>query len=264
MASMPDEAAVRSLLAGDADGEGLVPSPDDITAVLVEDRWVVVMLGMEEPSKQLLARVHQRIAQAWPDLTVEVRAGGRVHRGGEGYGAGRHVLAIFGGKGGVGKSTVAVSLALTLAAMGKTVGLVDGDVNAPDIPHMLGVHPTEPPRGPGWLLGSPRPVATSRRPLPSERYGLEVMSVGFMVPERFAPRITTRPLTASLFRHMVFNVAWSADILVIDTPPGTGEELQVIASDLPLSGAIFVTTPQDLAQMDAERTLTHPRSTMFR
>jgi ATP-binding protein involved in chromosome partitioning len=81
------------------------------------------------------------------------------------------------------------------------------------------------------------------------------MSVGLAVPERFAPRITSRPMVSALLRNLVFQVAWEADVLIIDAPPGTGEELQVIARELPLSGALFVTTPQDLAQMDAERTL---------
>ena len=81
------------------------------------------------------------------------------------------------------------------------------------------------------------------------------MSVGFVVPERFPPMITTRRLVSSLLRYLIFEVAWSANVLLIDAPPGTGEELQVMARELPLSGTIFVTTPQDLAQMDAERTL---------
>ena len=251
-----DEPTVRALLAQAADDRGaLFTSPDAVASVLVEGDWIVVTVGVDAPSNDLLARIHGCLPQACPQATIEVRAGGRVYRGGEGYGTGRHVIAVLGGKGGVGKSTVAVSLALTLSAMGISVGLIDGDVNAPDIPHMLGVRPTEPPRGSGWQLESLHPVPPSKRPHPSRRYGLEVMSVGFVVPERFAPRITTRAMTSSLFRYLVFEVAWSADVLVIDTPPGTGEELQVVASELPLSGAIFVTTPQDLAQMDAERTL---------
>lgn len=81
------------------------------------------------------------------------------------------------------------------------------------------------------------------------------MSVGLVVPERFAPRITSRSLVSTLLRNLLFQVAWEADVLIVDAPPGTGEELQVIARELPISGALFVTTPQDLAQMDAERTL---------
>ena len=81
------------------------------------------------------------------------------------------------------------------------------------------------------------------------------MSAGFVVPEGFVPRVTGRMLVSALLRYLVFEVAWTADVLLIDAPPGTGEELQVMAAELPLAGAVFVTTPQDLAQMDAERTL---------
>jgi len=185
-AEAPDESMVRALLAQAADDRGsLLTSADDVAAVLVEGDWIVVTVGADAPSNDLLARIHECLSRAWPQATIEVRAGGRVYRGGEGYGTGRYVIAVLGGKGGVGKSTVAVSLALTLSAMGISVGLIDGDVNAPDIPHMLGVRPTEPPRGPGWQLGSLHPVPPSKRPHPSRRYGLEVMSVGFVVPERF-------------------------------------------------------------------------------
>ena len=79
--------------------------------------------------------------------------------------------------------------------------------------------------------------------------------MGFLVPERVSPVISSRMLVSTLLRSLIFDVAWAADVLLIDAPPGTGEELQVMAGELPLSAAVFVTTPQDLAQMDAERTL---------
>jgi ATP-binding protein involved in chromosome partitioning len=196
------------------------------------------------------------------------------------------VVVVLGGKGGVGKSTVSVNLALTLWALGIPVGLLDGDLNAPDIPHMLGVHPTdqpEPPRrgraaggqgrshGPGsqgqryvvgqnvvgrggaWSLPA-GPVPPSRRRPLYGRHNLEIMSVGFVAPERRPMALTGRGMVSSMLRNLVFDMAWTADVLLIDAPPGTGDEIQVMARELPLSGAIFVTTPQDLAQMDAERT----------
>ncbi|MBI5288759.1 MAG: P-loop NTPase, partial [Chloroflexi bacterium] len=174
----------------------------------------------------------------------------------------RYVLAVAGGKGGVGKSTTAVNLALTLAAMGERVGLLDCDINAPDVPHMLGMQVK---RGPAQATLRPqaslRPmsealVAPARRRRPHERYGVEMMSVGMEIPERLPPRVTSRLQVSTLLRNLVFEVNWSARILILDAPPGTGEELQTIAGELPLSGALLVTTPQDLAQMDAERTLT--------
>jgi ATP-binding protein involved in chromosome partitioning len=95
----------------------------------------------------------------------------------------------------------------------------------------------------------------SKRRRPHERFGVEVMSVGFVVPERMPPMLSGRLLVSALLRYLIYEVGWGADILIIDAPPGTGQELQVMARELPLSGAVFVTTPQDLAQMDAERTL---------
>jgi ATP-binding protein involved in chromosome partitioning len=169
---------------------------------------------------------------------------------------------VLGGKGGVGKSTVAVNLALTLTAMGVRIGLLDCDINAPDIPHMLGM-PDDPsstrggrrPRPVDWQIARSRVRPRSHWRQPASRYGVELMSVGFEVPQRFAPRITSRLQVQTLLRDLVFETDWAAEVLVLDAPPGTGEEIQAIVRELPLSGALFVTTPQDLAQMDAERTL---------
>ncbi len=249
--------AVRATLARliGADGAPLL-APDQLADVVVEGAWATVALSGEGVPKELLATAHRHLTEAFPGATIELRAEGQVYRGGAGLGEGRHVLAVLGGKGGVGKSTLAVNLALTLSAMGIPVGLLDADLNAPDIPHLLGVHPRTAPRGYGWQLTSSKVTAPSKRLRPQERFGIEVMSVGFVVPERLPPMVTSRMLVASLLRHLIFDVAWSADVLVIDAPPGTGEELNVLARELPLSGAVFVTTPQDLAQMDAERTLT--------
>jgi ATP-binding protein involved in chromosome partitioning len=245
---MLDEAVVRAALAG-------VVGDVDVAAVVVEDDWVCVALAAQDPAKSLLERVHAHLARELAPAEIEVRAGMLVHRGGAGWKAGGHVVAVLGGKGGVGKSTLAVNLGLTLAAMGHAVGIVDADLNAPDLPHLLGLHPKRPPRSMGWRLGTSRLQPRSARPRPLDRLGVEVMSAGFLVPEGYAPIVNTRMLVSSLLRHLVFDVVWNADVLLIDAPPGTGEELQVIARELPLSGAVFVTTPQDLAQMDAERTL---------
>ncbi|MCH7718340.1 MAG: P-loop NTPase [Chloroflexi bacterium] len=251
-----DEASIRAALASltAPDGAPLL-APDEVADVVIEGDWVAVVLGREGASREFLARVHHHLAQAFPGATVEVRADSRVYRGGAGFGQGRHVVAVLGGKGGVGKSTLAVNLALTLSAMGVSVGLLDGDLNAPDIPHLLGVHPKEPPSGAGLRMTAAKVMPPSERERPQERFGVEVMSVGFLVPERFPPVISSRMLVSTLLRSLIFEVAWTADVILIDAPPGTGEELQVMARELPLSGAVFVTTPQDLAQMDAERTL---------
>ena len=261
-----DESAVLAALSTltAPDGAPLV-GPGELAGVMSELGWICVMLRTERANgTEFLARVHAHLVRAFPDTEVEVRVDRRIYRGGEGFGDGRHVVAVLGGKGGVGKSTVAVNLALTLWALGVPVGLLDGDLNAPDIPHMLGVHPGEQPRGSrgrtrvvggsgGWNLPT-APVPPSRRRPLYGRHNLEIMSVGFVVPERRPMALTGRWLVSSMLRNLLFDMAWTADVLLIDAPPGTGEEIQVMARELPLSGAIFVTTPQDLAQMDAERT----------
>jgi ATP-binding protein involved in chromosome partitioning len=251
-----DEAAVRALIAAltELDGSPVVPD-DQVTGVSLGDGWIVVNLTVAPLPRAKLRRVHTHLKGSFPDAEVEVRAGERVFRGGDGFGAGRHVIAVLGGKGGVGKSTVAVSLSLTLAAMGLRVGILDGDLSGPDIPHLLGVHPKKDRLRGRWRLAAIHPPR-DRRP-PYQRWGLEVMSVGFVVPERAPLAATGRWLVSGLLRNLVFDIAWGADVLVIDAPPGTGEEIQVMVRELPLSGAVFVTTPQDLAQMDAERTLAH-------
>ncbi len=274
-----DPSAVRrALLSAEAGSEPALAEAE-LADVLCAGGWIIVTLGGEAAAEaeaggvarpliveraagadkarsegDPLRRVYRRLRAAFPEAAIEVRAGSRRYRGGAGYGEGKHVLAVLGGKGGVGKSTVAVNLALTLTAMGFAVGLIDGDLNGPDVPHMLGASTVErPSRNRTFALSATGPEAW-RRPL--SRYGVEIVSVGFEVPERFPPIISTRMLVSALLRGFIFQTAWSVDVLLIDAPPGTGEELRVMAGELPLSGAIFVTTPQDLAQMDAERTLT--------
>lgn len=254
-----DETAIRTVLR-----EPISPdthhvfSEQDILNVVVEDSWAAVALRSQEVSREFLAAVHHRLVTAFPNGAFEVRAGREIYRGGEGFGERRHVIAILGGKGGVGKSTTALNLALTLTAMGVPTGLVDGDVNAPDIPHMLNVHPGDDPEGrlANWHLWSTKVTPPSRRMRPRLHYGLEVMSTGFVIPERRPPSPRSGVEMAALLRVLTFEVVWTADILLIDCPPGTGEDLWATVHDLPLSGALFVNTPQDLAQMDAARTLT--------
>jgi ATP-binding protein involved in chromosome partitioning len=251
-----DEPGVRALIATLVNSDGSPVIVDShITSVLIDEGWVAIVLTAEDVPHEQLSRLHAHLQDALPDLEIEIRSGGKVFRGGYGFGNKRHVLAVLGGKGGVGKSTVAVSLSLTLAAMGFRVGILDGDLNGPDIPHMLGVHPrSERPRQ-DWRLSAIRKPTQRRKPY--ERWGLEVMSVGFVVSERAPLAATGRWLVSGVLRNLIFDVAWQADVIVIDAPPGTGEEIQVMVRELPLSGALFVTTPQDLAQMDAERTLSH-------
>jgi ATP-binding protein involved in chromosome partitioning len=152
------------------------------------------------------------------------------------------IIAVASGKGGVGKSTVAVNVALGLLALGLKVGILDADIYGPSMPRLLGL------RG--------RPESLGGRTLkPMERYGLKVMSIGFLVEEE-TPMIWRGPMVQSALVQMLREVAWGElDVLVVDMPPGTGDAQLTMAQQVPLAGAVIVSTPQDLALIDARKGL---------
>lgn len=154
----------------------------------------------------------------------------------------KHIIAVASGKGGVGKSTVAVNLALGFQAIGLKAGILDADIYGPSQPRLLGVS------------GRPEPVA-GKRLGPLEGYGLKVMSMGFMVEEG-TPVVWRGPMVVNALAQMLREVAWGdLDVLVIDMPPGTGDVQLSIAQQVPLAGAVIVSTPQDLALIDARKGL---------
>ena len=153
----------------------------------------------------------------------------------------RNVLAVASGKGGVGKSTVAVNLALALRESGASVGLLDADVYGPSLPLLTGV--------------GGRPETIERRILPHEGYGLKLMSMGFFVTED-SPVIWRGPMVHGLIRQFLTDVEWGAlDYLVVDLPPGTGDAALTLTQQAPLSGAVIVTTANDLSLIDARKGL---------
>jgi ATP-binding protein involved in chromosome partitioning len=154
----------------------------------------------------------------------------------------RHLIAVASGKGGVGKSTVAVNLALGLHAMGLKAGILDADVYGPSQPRLLG------------LTGRPE-LAGPNRLRPMQAYGLKAMSMGFLVEEE-TPLILRGPMVVGAFTQMLRDVAWGElDALIIDMPPGTGDLQLSMAQQVSLSGAVIVCTPQDLALLDARKGL---------
>lgn len=152
------------------------------------------------------------------------------------------IVAVASGKGGVGKSTTAVNLALALKANGLSVGILDADVYGPSMPRLLGI------------TGKPKQI-DGRMIMPMENYGLKAMSMGFLVDEGTA-MIWRGPMVQSALMQMLREVAWGElDVLVVDMPPGTGDAQLTMAQQVPLSGAVIVSTPQDLALIDARKGL---------
>jgi ATP-binding protein involved in chromosome partitioning len=151
----------------------------------------------------------------------------------------RAVIAVASGKGGVGKSTVAVNLAVALAGLGMRVGLIDADVHGPSLPRMLGTRA--------------RPESRDGMMLPVHAFGLACMSIGFLVPEDQA-MIWRGPMVMGALTQMLGQVAWGAlDVMVIDLPPGTGDAQLTLSQKVKLRGAVIVSTPQDIALIDARR-----------
>ena len=153
----------------------------------------------------------------------------------------KHVVAIGSGKGGVGKTTVAVNMAVALARDGAKVGLMDADIYGPNVPLMLGVK--TPPRGQGSQL------------IPAEAHGIKVMSMGFLVKPDEAV-IWRGPMLHGAIQKFLKEVAWGElDYLIADMPPGTGDVQLSLSQSIPLSGAVIVTTPQDLALLDVKKAI---------
>ena len=153
----------------------------------------------------------------------------------------KHIVAVASGKGGVGKSTVAVNLALALHARGLRVGLLDADIYGPSIPLMMGV-PDARPR-----------MAEGHKIFPILQHGVALISMGFFLDDK-SPVIWRGPMVMSIVRQFLKDVMWGTlDVLVIDLPPGTGDAQLTLVQEVPVSGGVIVTTPQDVALQDVQR-----------
>ncbi len=153
----------------------------------------------------------------------------------------KNIIAVASGKGGVGKSTVSVNLALALLAEGARVGILDADIYGPSQPLMLGIHE--------------HPQTEDQKLLPIIRHGLQSMSIGYLVDES-TPMVWRGPMVTRALQQLLMDTKWDAlDYLVIDLPPGTGDIQLTLAQKIPITGAVIVTTPQDLALLDARRAI---------
>lgn len=207
-----------SLIASKAEAAGLEPLRRDIEARLRAIAGVKsVTIVLTSPAAPGTAPA------AEPPLLPEVK----------------HIVAVASGKGGVGKSTVAVNLAVALAQNGLRVGLLDADIYGPSLPRMLGLNA--------------QPPVVNGRLKPLLAYGVKAMSIGFLVPEDKA-MIWRGPMVMGALNQMLGQVDWGAlDVLVVDMPPGTGDAQLTLAQKAKPSGAVIVSTPQDLALLDARR-----------
>ena len=151
------------------------------------------------------------------------------------------IIAVASGKGGVGKSTVAVNLALGLARQGLKIGLLDADIYGPSVPRLLGIRE--------------KPQTENHKLKPIDKFGIKTMSIGFLVDEG-TPMVWRGPMVQSALMQMMNDVLWAPlDVLVVDMPPGTGDAQLTMAQRVPLKGAVIVSTPQDLALIDARKAI---------
>lgn len=151
------------------------------------------------------------------------------------------IIAVASGKGGVGKSTTSINLALAMAKLGQKVGILDADIYGPSMPRLMGI--------------KEQPTVNGKILTPLERYGVKVMSMGFLVDEE-TPMIWRGPMVISALTQMLREVAWGElDVLVVDMPPGTGDAQLTMSQNVPLAGAVIVSTPQDIALIDARKGL---------
>jgi len=223
-----------------------------VTAVRVEGRKAVVDIDLGFPAAGLHAaivtavsetvREHADVDEVTVNLATRITAHG-VQRNLQPLDAVSNIIAIASGKGGVGKSTTAVNLALALAGEGASVGVLDADIYGPSIPLMLGVAGERPTSEDGESMN------------PLSAHGVQVMSIGFLI-DADQPMAWRGPMVTSALNQMLKQTRWSGlDYLIVDMPPGTGDIQLTLSQSVPVSGAVIVTTPQDIALLDARKGL---------
>jgi ATP-binding protein involved in chromosome partitioning len=249
---MPTDAEIRSRLSQVRDPhlDTDIVAAGYLKAVKIEPERLVIELQLPYPAAGWSDALQQEVRAALVDLglpTVDVAVRWRVHahqvaKGMNPLSGVRNIIAVASGKGGVGKSTTAVNLALALAAEGATVGVLDADIYGPSIPRMLGL--------------SGRPDSPDGRTItPKRNHGVQAMSIGLLIEED-TPMIWRGPMVTQALQQLLNDTAWEdLDYLIIDLPPGTGDIQLTLCQKVPLTAALIVTTPQDIALLDARKAL---------
>ena len=264
---------VMAALAGVPGPDGKTPLPESgaISGLTIRDGKVFLAIVVDPDKARVLETMRARaeaaikaapgVTSAVVTLTAEAAreiggaAAGHAHAHGGGHqrqaGHGvrstapipgvRHIIAVASGKGGVGKSTVACNLAVGLGRLGLKVGVLDADLFGPSMPRLFGI------------TAKPELAPDGQKLVPLDAFGVKVMSIGFLIEEG-APVIWRGPMVMSALTQLLREVDWGVlDVLVVDMPPGTGDTQLTMAQNVPLSGAVIVSTPQDLALIDARR-----------
>jgi ATP-binding protein involved in chromosome partitioning len=249
--NFPSEALVRRILAELTDAHTGGPLVDAVRAIGVDGGRVSVDLQLGYPAtgaiEELTVRVRQALEadSAIESATVSVTSRVHVHKV-QGTLAPlpnvKNIIVVASGKGGVGKSTVSANLALALQAEGAKVGVLDADIYGPSQPRMLGVS------------GKPE-SPDGKTIIPMQAHGLSVMSIGFLVEED-TPMIWRGPMVTQAMMQLLTDTRWEQlDYLIVDLPPGTGDIQLTLSQKVPVAGAVIVTTPQDIALLDARKAL---------
>ncbi len=267
MASRDEVMAALAEIPG-PDGETPLPESGAVSGLTIRDGKVFLAIAVDADRAKALEPMRARaeaaikaapgVTSAVVTLTAETarEIGGASPGHGHAHGHGqqrhggrstapipgvRHIIAVASGKGGVGKSTMACNLAVGLAKLGLKVGVLDADLFGPSMPRLFGI------------TAKPELAPDEKKLVPLEAYGVKVMSIGFLIEEG-APVIWRGPMVMSALTQLLREVEWGAlDVLVVDMPPGTGDTQLTMAQNVPLSGAVIVSTPQDLALIDARR-----------
>ena len=240
-----DQQSIRNKLADIVDphtGSDLIES-NEIKDIHLEGDGVRIEVNLGYPAKSWEQDLASMIQEVIPNAKVEIKSNTVSHEVQEGIkplNGVKNIIAVASGKGGVGKSTLSANLALALSSEGSRVGVLDADIYGPSQPRMLGV--------------SGQPTSKDGKSLePMKSYHVQAMSIGFLVDEE-SPMIWRGPMVTQALEQLLNDTNWDdLDYLVIDMPPGTGDTQLTLAQKVPVSGSVIVTTPQDIALLDARK-----------